>query len=831
VTLDRFDNRLANLWAYVLAALRRAGVALPAGLAAPADELPDGHTFLHQLAGALAAQHPPVTLVLDDIHVLTNPAALDQLAYVLRHASRGAHLVVASRMDPLLPLHRYRLTGELTEIRGGDLAFTVPEAGLLLAQHGVTCSAGALRSLTSRTEGWAAGLRLAAMSIARQPDPEQFIKDFSAEDSAITGYLVDEVLNAQPAHTRDLLLKTSILGRVSDSLACELTGNQQLAGVIPALAQANTFIRPLGHGWYRFHWLFAEVLRLKLRRESPQQVPLLQRRAARWLQGNGTVAEAADQAAAASDWQLAARIAVDELTVGELADPLAGETLADVFRHMPVVPAASDPEAWIVAAAMALRDQRYDAAGGQLRCAETSLARRGAGAEPRSQLAAALLGFALARRTGDLAAAHHAASRAEALLGGMPEDTLMRHPGVRARVLADRGAAELWAGRMEAAARLLTEAAVTARHTPEWAGFVGQHALAEAARGRLGLAAELAAAAVTPPGGRPAGSPGAAAQVALAWASVEHNQLSNCTSELARAEDALRARPDKLVSTVAALIAARQRLAGRNPGVAAAIVRRARGGWSPPAWLERKLAVTESQACAAAGDTEAALAAAGRVEPPGGFERAVALARAQLAAGDQEAASQALARAPAESDGEVPGCIRLEARLVEAELGYSRNDPDRGRRSLEQALRMAYREQLRLPVILQRAWIHPVLRHDPGLAAAFRRLFDPVLAVSGRGDAGAGPAIEARPIVVDQLSGKEQEVLRYAAKMLSTAEIAGEMYLSVNTVKSHFKSIFRKLGASHRGEAVRRAQQLGLLLPAAHSPLRREAASGLRRHS
>ena len=178
----------------------------------------------------------------------------------------------SARTDPLLPLHRYRLAGELAEIRAGDLAFSVAEAGLVLAQHGCTLSADSLECLTRRTEGWAAGLRLAAMSMATHPDPDQFVKELITEDSALTGYLVEEALNTQPPEVREVLLSTSILDAVSAEAASELAGNEQAGRILAALAHANAFVQPVGCGWYRYHTLFAEVLRLKLRREYPDRI-------------------------------------------------------------------------------------------------------------------------------------------------------------------------------------------------------------------------------------------------------------------------------------------------------------------------------------------------------------------------------------------------------------------------------------------------------------------------------------------------------------------------------------------------------------------------------
>ena len=283
VSLDDYDNRPKVFWSYVVAALRQAGITVPPDSPA-AGSGPADHRFLLRLASTLAAQDPPVVVVLDDLHLVTEQETLAGLAYVLRNATPGLRLVLSSRMDPFLPLHRYRLTGELTEIRADDLALSVPETALLMDRQGITLSAAGLERIVGRTEGWAAGVRLAAISLAGHPDPDQFAKEFGSEDSAVTSYLVDEVVDAQPASTRDFLLRTSILDRVSADIARELTDNECAADLLPVLAQANAFIRPVGHGWYRYHSLFAAVLRLKLRRECPGQVPELNRRAAQWYQ-------------------------------------------------------------------------------------------------------------------------------------------------------------------------------------------------------------------------------------------------------------------------------------------------------------------------------------------------------------------------------------------------------------------------------------------------------------------------------------------------------------------------------------------------------------------
>jgi LuxR family maltose regulon positive regulatory protein len=190
-------------------------------------------------------------------------------------------------------LHRYRLTGDVTEIRARDLAFTVPEAAQLMTQHRVTLPTLSLADLTERSEGWAAGLRMAAMSMADHPDPEQFVKSLVADDSAIMAYLVEEVLNTRSPEVRDLLLRTSILAQVNGDIAALLTDGGATSAALDAMARGNAFVQPVGQGWYRYHNWFRAVLHLKLRCENPQIVADLHRRAAEWYQRNGMPNDAA----------------------------------------------------------------------------------------------------------------------------------------------------------------------------------------------------------------------------------------------------------------------------------------------------------------------------------------------------------------------------------------------------------------------------------------------------------------------------------------------------------------------------------------------------------
>jgi LuxR family maltose regulon positive regulatory protein len=816
VTLDRYDSRPGVFWSTVAEALRRAGVTFRGVPPAPGRGA-EGHGFLLRLAADLAAQHPAVVLVLDDFQLVAGAGLTDGLRYLMRNARPGLRVVVCSRTDPMLSLHRYRLAGELTEIRADELAFSVPEAGLLMARHGICLPAEPLERLTRRYEGWAAGLRMAALSIQGQPEPRRITGEFAAGDSASAGYLVEEVLDRQPARTRDLLLKTSILDRVSAGIASELTGEEQAGSVLEALAASNAFVEPLGDGWYRYHALFPEVLRLRLRSRYPGQVPGLHRRAARWYQANRRLPDAVRQAVAADDWPLAAQLVVDDLAIGTLIGTADHDPLGDCLRRMPRVTAQAGPPLALAAAAIALCDVQHEAGRAALALADDLLARIPADLELPSRLAAETVRLEFARRAGDLSAATASVAALEELAGLIPAATLARHPEIGEQLDTARGVLRFWSGRpwpghpgAEAAG---PGAGLSASGTaqPDHADCRGYLALLDALQGRLHAAEQVSrAACLSGAAGAEAGQrPCGAAEVALALTHLERTELHEARDRLKRADTALRARPDKLAGAAAYLVAAWFHLAEGRARGAAELIERARQGWSPPGWLDHRLTVLESRALAAAGDIPSAVAAAERAHPGASLDATVALAQAWLDGGEVQAAAGALERGPAltgeESDGR-----RLDRWLVDARLAYANGDRRRGRQSLEKALRLGQRERLRLPLALAAAWMRPVLLGDPELARAHRHLLEPDQA--GPGDHGRQPGVEqAPPLIVEELSDREREVLVLLAGMLSTAEVADELYISVNTVKTHVKNIYRKLAATHRGEAVRRARQLRLI--------------------
>ena len=815
LTVDGHDNRPSLFWSYVVAALRRAGVAVPRVRFGPGRVAVD-HAFLANLAAVLAAHDPPAVLVLDDLHLLAEPAVLDGLAYVLRNASPGLHLVVASRMDPMLPLHRYRLAGQLAEIRADDLAFSTEESALLLAHHGIALSADTLDRITGRIEGWAAGMRLAAMSLQGRDDPDQFAKELETGETAITSYLVEEVLDAQPAPVREMLLRTSILDSVNAELAGELTDNQPEAGILPDLARANAFVSPLGQGWYRYHSLLATVLRLKLRIERRGLIPDLYRRAARWYQLNGRLDEAVWYAAESGDWPFAAGVVVDEFATGQLTEPCSHRPLAEAFQRMPTHPAWTQPQPLLVLAAAGLSRVSSDAVTTSLIAAESMLDRLPDNEEIPARLAAAQIRLALARRTGNFGLATAAAERAEALIDQLPQEVHDRYPGIRAQMLVGYGAADLWAGLLdEAAVRFEAGVAAAPLAGHERADGLGYLALAEALAGRLSSAvvrADQAADAMSSGGDDLTEHVIPSVDVALAWVYLQRGDMQRAHARLKQAEASLRICPDRLVSALACTVAAQRRLAEGHVSRAMEMVRQARQDWSPPAWLELKLTILESRVCMAADDVPAALAAAQRADPHSVPDAAAALAHAWLATGDQQAARRVLDNVT-ENLGGTTHRLGLAGWVAEARLSYETGDGVRGRRCLERGLELAKAEQTRLPFVMERTWLRQVLRRDPELAHHYHELVAPPVMSPGAVpfQRKAPPFDQAPPVLAERLSEREREVLTHASRMLNTAEIATEMYISVNTVKTHLRSIYRKLSATHRSEAVRRARQLQLI--------------------
>src|SRR5215468_8064085 len=305
VTAGRGEQDPQQFWLSVLGALRQTtpGSALVRELTAAPDL--DGWAIAERLLKDL------VWLLIDDVHELGPAEAQRQLELLVMRAPEELRFVLATRHDVQLGLHRLRLEGELAEIREPDLRFTVAEAEELFDAAGVRLPDPA--PLVERTEGWAAGLRLAALSLAGRPDPGRFAEEFSGTERTVAEYLLAEVLDRQPEPVRRLMLRTSVLERVNGELADLLTGDSGGERVLQDLERANAFVVSLGaqRSWFRYHHLFADLLQLELRRTAPGEVTALHRAAAGWFAGHGYPVDAVRHALAARDWGLAARLLAD----------------------------------------------------------------------------------------------------------------------------------------------------------------------------------------------------------------------------------------------------------------------------------------------------------------------------------------------------------------------------------------------------------------------------------------------------------------------------------------------------------------------------------------
>jgi len=318
LSLDKGDNDPASFWTYVIAALRTVEPGVGASaltLLQESQPLPI-RTVLTTLLNDLGAIASDLLLVLDDYHVIDARDVQDGMEFLLDHLPPQLRLVIASRADPALPLARLRGRGELVEVRAADLRFTPDEAAAYLTQvMGLVLTARDVAALEERTEGWIAALQLAALSMQGRDDIAGFIAGFAGDDRYIVDYLAEEVLQRQPDHVRSFLLQTSILDRLSGSLCDAVTGQDGGRAMLEALDRGNLFLVPLDdrRQWYRYHHLFADVLRARLLDEQPKRVDELHTRASDWYERNGDRHEAIGHAMAGEDFERAANLV--ELTI------------------------------------------------------------------------------------------------------------------------------------------------------------------------------------------------------------------------------------------------------------------------------------------------------------------------------------------------------------------------------------------------------------------------------------------------------------------------------------------------------------------------------------
>src|SRR5262245_61167656 len=442
VTVRR-GERDPQFWLSVLAALRQTapGLALVQPLTAAPDL--DGWAVVERLLTDLALLQDRIYLVIDDVHELGPAEALRQLELLVMRAPPQLRFVLATRHDVQLGLHRLRLEGELSEIREPDLRFTVAEAEELFDAAGVQLPDPAL--LVERTEGWAAGLRLAVLSLAGHPDPGRFAEEFSGTERTVAEYLLAEVLDRQPEPVRRLLLRTSVLERVNGELADLLTGDSGGERVLQDLEQANAFVVSLGarRSWFRYHHLFADLLQLELRRTAPDEVAALHRAAAGWFAGHGYPVDAVRHAQAAQDWGLAARLLADNWYSLQLDGQAA--TTHQLLAEFPAGTRTADAELAALAAAEELTYGSLEAAERYLGLAERGMASVPDARRAQARLLLGITRLVLARQRWNL----QAVADEERQLQAMAEapDTARPRVGeeLRALALISLGTTEFWA--------------------------------------------------------------------------------------------------------------------------------------------------------------------------------------------------------------------------------------------------------------------------------------------------------------------------------------------------------------------------------------------------
>jgi len=844
VSAGRGERDPARFWASVAGALRRtsAGAGLVQGVSAAPDL--DAWALVERLLADLAPLEDRLWLVVDDVHELGLEVSR-QLELLVMRAPPQLRFVLAARHDVRLGLHRLRLEGELAEIRADDIKFTLAEAGQLLAGAGVRLPGPALAALHERTEGWAAGLRLAALALAGHPDPARFAAEFSGTERTVAEYLLAEVLDRQPEQVRRLLLRTSILERVNGDLARLLAGEDGGEGVLQDLEQAGAFVVSLDaeRSWFRYHQMFAGLLRLELRRTAPGEVTGLHAAASGWFTGHGFPAEAIRHAQAACDGAAAARLLADHWPGLHLDGQ--GATIHELLARFPADLLPGDAELAVIAAADELARGSLEAADRHLvlaarRSESVPEARRG-----KLRLLIEVVRLLLARQRGDLPAAIEEASRlqaaaeaADATQPGLIED-------LRALALISLGSTEFWAFAWDDAARHLEGGIALARRTGrpylEFTGLAHLTPVLNQTRSftrghEVGReAAELAERhgwTDDPAFGLVSNSLG----VTLAY----QGRLEEAERWLQGAERTLRAEAVQ-PATVAAIRMSRgilEMMRNRDSEALAAFqaaeLMTQWPGTSPHyiiPWIRGflLLAMVRLGQIGQAGQFLDGLSDADREHG----EIAIGEAKLRLATGDPGAATAALAPVLDGSASVAWQNELAEAYVLEAIAQDSLGDAGAAHSALERALDLAEPDGLLLPFLL-----HPapgLFERHAGHGTAHAALVAEIRStLAGSGGDGGSPHAGAprspvsgeglRGIVpprpeplLEPLSQSEVRVLRYLPTNLTMPEIARELTVSPNTVRTHVRHMYAKFGTHHRAETVELARALGLLAPSGTS--------------
>jgi LuxR family maltose regulon positive regulatory protein len=774
--------------------------------------------MVDRVLAELAAAPAPTTLVIDDLHELTATDALEQLTRLLTSLPATAHAVLTTRHDLRLRLHQLRLSGELAEIRAADLRFTEQETRELLSASGIALSAQGAARLLERTEGWAAGLRLAVLSLAGHPDPERFVAEFSGSDRTVAEYLIDEMLERQPADVQDLLLRTSLLDRVNGELADLLTDRQGAERILLALADANAFVLPLDpeRTWFRYHHLFGDLLRLELRRRLPGEVPGLHRRAAGWFLWQGRAVDAIRHTQAAGDWADAARLLADH----SFSLTLDGQTqtMQALVRAFP--PGEDHHELALVRAGADLVQGRLDEAAAHLAVAEAYARTAPADRQRRLRVAIASLRLSLARRRGHYAGVIEQVTFLAEPVAGQSDEDIALGSDLRAVALMNLGTVEAWTLGAAEAELHLRQGAALARE-------IGRPYLEVGCLAQLGFASKIEpfattqlrcreAVALAERYGWEAEPVVAPALMTLAGTSVWLGEFDQAEQWLRRTAQSLQTDTGPDVSlllhhTAGVLHACRglDQQALEEFSAADRLRSRLEGSHALAGQVTGWMVATQARLGRPA-QARAALAAVDD-ERAGAGELLDAQAVICLAEGDPAGALAALGPV---LDGTAPviGYVTLvEAHLLAGLAHRELGDQPAAAQAAESALALAEADRLVLPFAITRArpLLESLLRHQTAHAALLATILD---ALGGAAPARAGDrAGEPPPLRGEELSPGELRVLRYLPTNLSRPEIAGALSVSVNTVSTHVRSIYAKLQVTDRSAAVKRARELRLL--------------------
>jgi LuxR family maltose regulon positive regulatory protein len=850
-----FDDGDGSLWRDLLTCLGRLGVDVPQVPDRTTTDVTLSQSQLTALAAGVAAAPRRLTVVLDG-YELTSPDEAHQLHYLLEHTQDRLGIVLVTRLDPVLPLYRYRLDGSLVEVRVADLAFTDAEAAALLRSAGVGLDDGAVHSVNTRVKGWAAGLRFAERALEGHEDPTVPAASAVLQDSDINEYLLGEVLDVQTPEVRRFLLETSVADVLSPSLVVELCG-AEAEHLLSGLRHLNTFAEPVPGrpGCLRYYPFFKELLQAQLAYEHPQRWLELHRRAAQWCLHEDLPDRALVHLAAVQDWREVATLLVTSGRVGLLLSegPLTGSAWAAASR----IPRDLDlPEASVVRAAVAL-------AGGDNHtcCLELDRARAQLGGtdprvlqsptSPAVSATVAVVDAVCAGLNRDAEQAQRLAEVAAQALDRARRTMLsIGSAGLVALVGRCRGIAALRCGDIRTARTLMLEALppLSAPSADRWpasdpttsslgaealapalrADILGHLALIDALEGHLARATRSAEAALALADGR---RPAAvchgevAAHLALGVVALErcHPKAARHHVSTATGTPALCVHPT-CRGLAEAVLAGAERASGDLQGALVRLGAAADACATSDPWLADRLRLEAARLGLASGHPEVAVSALDSVGLQDVPEAAALAAATFVEEGRFDAVEDRLThvrRRPASPRSEVV------ALLAESAKDLHQHAPGRARAALDRSLRLAAPEGLRRPFREGGPAVQRLLHADPAVLrehAWLSQSGSETPAGGGRpgapsplqvqrdlhGDHAPAPGL-APGMPVEELTAKELEVLHRLAELLTTEEIAGRMFISVNTVRTHVRNILRKLDVNRRNAAVRRARELGLL--------------------